>query len=190
MALDPIQDQLVRHIAGFFTGHEVEVQTFPGVEPTEIPPIAVATVGPGPESDLWIYMSVGCTTVLHDAGHGNEFMIVSGEQDGRLAILLALASAYHCDPETERLEYGHTFSFGEPWLPDATCHQFLVTIPTIFERALFNYEWTDGYGQFLWLLPITDSEARFLSEHGQEALEHRFEANDIPYWDPRRPSAA
>jgi hypothetical protein len=39
-----------------------------------------------------------------------------------------------------------------------------------------------------WLLPITKAEWKFKAEHGQDALEKRFVAHAIEFWDSQRPS--
>ena len=46
----------------------------------------------------------------------------------------------------------------------------------------------DRHIDFLWLLPITQAERDFKASHGQEALEQRFEAAGLRYWDINRDS--
>ena len=42
--------------------------------------------------------------------------------------------------------------------------------------------------QFLWTLPITRQEARFVRGNGVEELERRFDSAKLKYWDARRKS--
>ena len=40
--------------------------------------------------------------------------------------------------------------------------------------------------QFLWLIPITETEVEYKKKNGLEALEEKFEENHFNYLDPYR----
>ena len=67
---------------------------------------------------------------------------------------------------------------------------FLVFIT--MKGELGKYLETLGAGEdmvrFLWLIPITTAEAEFARANGREALEQRFDAAPLRYWDVRRTS--
>ena len=64
-----------------------------------------------------------------------------------------------------RLDHGHTVPIGEPWLPGSACDHLLVSLPYPFGPELEMCRWDGGHARLLWLLPITEAERDFRTEH-------------------------
>ncbi|MGY8769629.1 MAG: suppressor of fused domain protein [Pirellulales bacterium] len=75
---------------------------------------------------------------------------------------------------------------GEPWIEGATCDVFLVSPPYPFDPEFELCNLSDDHVNFLWLLPITQSEREYCKAHGVEALEVEFEKVGIEFWRPDR----
>jgi hypothetical protein len=179
-----------------FAGHRIDTHIpFTGARPygdvaRAVSELEVAVVEPGPKAPgLWAYISIGCWDAVHDGEHGLEFVILAPRCDARCELLLAMVATYHASPRTEnRLDWGHTVPIGEPWLDDSACDHLLVSLPYPLGPEFESAHWNGGHARILWLLPITSLERDFKAEHGIEALEERFDAGAIAYWDPARPS--
>jgi len=176
------------HLRRFFHGHDCSVVRAPGRVETLLPEFRVMVLGPRPRTGLWTYASLGASGVK-TGDHACEFFVLAPEANDRHVELIAMVAYYHATPTpTCRLGLGHTVRIGRPWLPGATCWNFLISLPYPFGPELELCRVTDGTVQILWLLPITGEELRFRKENGLEALEQRFEAAAIEYWKPRRKS--
>lgn len=191
MGLDRAQRAVLDHVRSIFIGHQVDLVTWPvGPIATRTNGFAVARVWPGPRLEgLWSYISLGCWTATHHNGHGLEFVLIGQSNDGRLAELVTISAYYHCGPETQRLDVGHTVPIGEPWLPGSRCDHLLVSLPYPIGSDFEVCAWEGGHARILWLLPITEAERDFKRDHGLEALEQRFDAVALEYWAPGRRSA-
>ena len=86
------------------------------------------------------------------------------------------------------MDVGHTVPIGEPWLEDSLCDHFLVSVPYPYGPDVEMCRWDGGHARLLWLLPITEAERDFRSEHGLEALEARLDRAAINFADPLRGS--
>ena len=181
-----------RHVADFFAGHEVGDERWADTPSMRqrLPAFRVIRVAPGPRSPLWIYVSAGCWDATRDGEHGLEFLLAAPADDERHVLHLAMAAHYHCNPDDEsyRLDHGHTVPIGEPWLPGSACDHLLVSLPYPFGPELEMCRWDGGHARLLWLLPITEAERDFRTEHDLEALEQRFDDVAIRYWEADRPS--
>ena len=181
---------VVEHLKTFFAGHEVTVVDWKvGPIESRVAGFEVARIGPGPRaSGLWTYVTLGCWESTQTDGHGLEFIITARLKSDRLAELLAMCAYYHAGPPSQRLDLGHTVPIGEPWLPGSGCDHYLVSLPYPFGSDLEICDWGDGHARLLWLLPITEAERDYKADHGQEALEQRFEDAKVKYWDATRAS--
>ena len=192
MELNDSQEAVLAHLRAFFEGHDVEAARPAGSVSAEgrAPDFAVAHVGPGPRlPHLWTQVSLGCWEATHEGEHGLEFAIIGpAETTDRLDELLALTAFYHCGPATQRLDHGHTIPIGQSWLPGSVCDHLLVSLPYPLGPAFEACEWTGGHARILWLLPISEAERAHKAEHGLEALEERFDAAGLQFWDPQRRS--
>jgi hypothetical protein len=172
------------HLRRFFAGHACEEHVwYLGPAHDELPRLCVAEFAPGPKTRLWVYATVGAWEARAD--HRLEFLIVAPAKDVRHVELLFMAAWYHgCDG----LGVGHTLPIGEPWLPGSGCEFFLVSLPYPFGPDLEVCNFADWHLHVLWLLPITQAEREFKLREGVEALEQKFDACGLEYWDPGRTS--
>jgi hypothetical protein len=180
---------VVGHLAGFFEGHEMAVLEWArGPIEERIQGFRVVRLGPGPRTEMWSYVSVGCWRATQQDGHGLEFVIIGEHADERLVELSAMNAYFHAGPPEQRLDVGHTVPIGEPWLPGSDCDHFLVSLPYPFGPDFEVCEWDAGHARLLWLLPITKAERDFKAANGREALEQRFDDAAIRFWEPERRS--
>jgi len=189
--LSTAQAAVLAHLRQFFAGHRVDVRESPDQRVQErIPRFSIAAVDPGPVIDKHVYVSMGCWDAVHDAEHGLEFVLIAPDAAPRHALLVAVTAYYHANPDdaTFRLDLGHSVPIGEPWSPGSLCDHLLVSLPYPFGPELEVCAWDGGHARLLWLLPITAAERDFEVANGLEALEQRFDAAALAYWDSRRGS--
>ena len=100
--------------------------------------------------------------------------------------LLVAAASYHRNVAV--LGVYHTVNFGQPWLDDSHCDHGYISLPYLDGLELQLWRTPAGSVSSYWLLPITQAERDFKIEAGWEALEELFEASELDYLDPARPS--
>jgi hypothetical protein len=177
-----VHRHLLRH---FFAGHGCDDHQWTlGPAADELPRLRVLEFAPGPKSLLSVYCTVGAWEARSDPHL--EFLIAAPAPDQRHVELLTMAAWYH---GRHGLGTGHTLPIGEPWLPGSTCEYFLVSRPYPFGPQLEVCNMADAHIHVLWLLPITTAERAFKVQAGAEALERRFDACGLEYWNPVRASA-
>ena len=177
---------LERHARSFFAGHECTVTAWaPGPTARLFPASRVLVFGPGPRGLGYAYVSIGASNVRTDVSR--EFVILAPRTDSSLTETLAMILYYH---HTEGLDLGHTFPIGRPWLPEANLDHFLVTLPYPFGPALEECHVGSHDVQFLWLMPVHESEVRFRHKYGLEALESRFDRSVVNCLATSRPPVA
>jgi hypothetical protein len=173
-----------RHICGFFAGHACEEHEWAlGPAAGEMPWLRVAEFGPGPQSDLRNYVTLGACDARKETRL--EFLISALHSDLRHVELLFMTAWYH---RHEHLNWGHTLPLGEAWLPGSKCDHFLVSLPYPFGPKLEECEVSGMRVRVLWLLPITAAEREFNAQHGLDALEQKFEDAGLDYWSESRDS--
>ena len=176
-------EEVEAHIRHFFEGHvTAEAEWHHGPSAELWPHLRYLAIAPGPLYRGWVYFTVGASEV---ASPHLEFFICSPHANESATELLAMATYYHA---TERLGLNHTLPIGRSWLPNATCDQFLVSLPYPFGPNLENIKASVGEVQALWLLPITEAERAFAKVHGVEALEALFDERAINPLDINRSS--
>jgi hypothetical protein len=129
-----------------------------------------------------VYISVGASEV---ASPRLEFILCTPYATEAAVELLAMVTHYHA---AENLGLDHTLPIGRPWLPEATCDQFFVSLPYPFGPELECIATTAFSVQALWLLPITLAERTFAKQNGAEALECLFDDHAINPLDLNRDS--
>ncbi len=108
-----------------------------------------------------------------------------GMEDAAVEILTAVA---HYHRTGHRLGLWHTVNFGKALVTGSDCSFGFVSLPYLDGPKL---EWSSAPKvQFLWLIPVTESEVRFKKANGVEALERLFEERRFNYLDPHRASVA
>lgn len=151
----------------------------------EHPRFYVLEIAPGPRSRLWLYLTVGASTLRPVGEPALEFILACPIQTSRGVELTTMIARYH---RNRGLGKGHTLPLDESWLPGATCDHMLVTVPYPWGPKLEVIDTEDRHVHVLWLLPITQAERDFKATRGLEALESLFEANALKYWRVDRPS--
>lgn len=154
-------------------------------EPDQLlPHFQVLEFEPPPQRDTWRYASCGMSNPSEIGGI--ELHILSPCQSPEPVELLAAVAHFH--RSTTRLGWGHTVNFGKPWIENSPCEHGLISLPYLDGPDLEELQLENRSLQFLWLLPITKEELAFKKASGLEALEARFEKEQINYLNPHRPS--
>jgi hypothetical protein len=133
---------------------------------------------------MWTYASV-CMSQRGDESRV-ELHIHSPSADESHVELLAAIAHYH--RTGSRLGLGHTVNFGRPWMAGSKCSYGLASLPYMDGPRLGSGVICGIEVRFLWLVPITRSEMEFKKRMGLAALEGHFEAKELDYLDPTRPS--
>ncbi|MET7282206.1 suppressor of fused domain protein [Kribbella sp. NPDC005582] len=180
--MSDVSEALEHHVRRFFRGRTVDAFTWAaGPISEQSPDFRVLRVAPAARGDLWTYLSIGGWA----ATSGLEFVLCTESAAARAVELLAMTVYYQ---SSRTLGLGHTLPIGEPWLPGSTCDHLLISLPYPFGPDLQTCHVGDRHVDFLWLLPITESERAFKVASGLEALESRFDQAELRYWQPDRPS--
>jgi hypothetical protein len=179
-------DAVRRHLEGFWPDrlHEELAWTLGPIE-ERVPRFRVRRIAPAVRVDPWIYVSVGASDVAD--GDGQEFILLSPTESPAHVETLAMVASYHADARY-RLSVGRVVDIGRPWMEGAAADHLLVSLPYPYGPSLEHCEVPDGHVQVLWLVPITEPEARYARDHGVEALEQLLEDTGVDVMDPQRRS--
>lgn len=154
----------------------------------------VAFSDPREEPTIWggwaadgmsLWMTDGCRHREVD-GERLEFCVfVPPEKDSDAAALLHMIIAGQADPSYGGLQEGQVVKISDEWNGRwGNLTWLLVSLPypigPQFERA-------PGY-RVLWLLPITEAEAKYAQRHSVAALEGLFTAGPLNFLDMDRDS--
>lgn len=184
---DVIVRSVTKHLSDFWPTSNVVVRRWPTGPVAELGrDFAVLEVSPTRESNsLWVYCTAGTGAAEPDAQQ-YEFALFSQSANERHVETLTMLSHYHRFEAS--LALGHIVNVGHPWVEGSSCDRLLMSLPYPFGPKL---EWLKTEAvtiQFLWALPITPLEAKFVRENGVEELERRFDVAELRYWDGRRQS--
>ena len=171
------------HLRRFFAGHPVteHVHLVRREGVAEPPTCRVLAFAPGPRFGGTVY-----ATASPDGGTPRrEFVLAAARPDVRHVELVTMAAWYH---QRRPLDVGHTVPIGEPWLPGSSCTHLLVSLPYPFGPALEHCPEPDDDRRVFWLLPITAAERDLKVADGSDALESRFDAAGLRFWDAGRAS--
>jgi hypothetical protein len=115
-----------------------------------------------------------------------ELVTVLENVEERLATGLLVASAFAALGEPWPLSPATVFPGIVADLLGGRTEHLLFTSPGNFPR-LSRYRLEPGVDvHWLQAVPVHESERRFLLEHGLDALEERFEAAEVPFYDVTR----
>ena len=183
---DDVCGALEEHVRRFFDGQQIEAFTWSeGPILKQNPHFRALRVAPTSANGVWTYVSVGGCAATPNDMHGLEFVLCTSNPESRAVELLAMTVFYNRDG---KLGLGHTLPLGEQWLPGSACDHLLVSLPYPFGPELQTCHVGDRHVEFLWLLPITKDERDFKVESGLDALESRFDAVGLRYWQVDRAS--
>jgi hypothetical protein len=183
-----ISDAERAHVSRFWQGRKQEefVWTL-GPIGQRMPQFRVRRVAPKIRSDPWIYLTIGAWEATPGDRHGLEFLLLSPTEDPLHVELLAMVTNLHADPRY-RLDVNRTINIGRPWVDGSVADYLLVTLPYPFGPALEHLETDDKHIRFLWLVPVTKSEADLVQIKGIEAFEQLLEQSQTDVVDPTRPA--
>ncbi|MFB6628352.1 suppressor of fused domain protein [Streptomyces sp. NPDC056362] len=178
------------HLQRHFPGRVID--ELPGADgPIEerVPGFRVFRIQPAGPGEWWVYVTSGCWAATQEDGHGTEFFLAAPRDDRLNRESLTVNAYYHCGPDHQRLDVGHTVPIGRPWLDDSRCDHYLISLPYPYGPDFEVCAWDEtAHARLLWLLPITEAEKDHRREHGLEALESLFDERAIDPVDPQRPS--
>ena len=132
---------------------------------------------------FWTYATVHMSTEQHRI---ETFLFAPERNDDLHVELLSMTASFHA--ASAPLGWAHVVNIGRPWLPESRCDRGLLSTPYLDGPNLEFLRSEGGSTQFLWFIPITQSEAEFRFSDGLEALEQRFEQQQFNYLDPARPA--
>lgn len=150
-----------------------------------LPGFRVRRIAPAERPDPWVYATVGAWQAAADNAHGTEFFLLSPREDPLHVELLAMVTNLHADSRY-RLKVGSTMNIGRPWMEGSSADHLLVSLPYPYGPALEKCEIGEHHIRFLWLVPITGTEAQLVHDEGLEALEDRLEKSNIDVISPTR----
>lgn len=180
---------LALHVRSFFASHVISERRYAaGPIEQRAPGFRVSVVGPGPKFPRWTYVTSGSWAASSSGGHGLEFVLSASADADRHIEVVAMAAYYHCGPESQRLDHGHTVPIGEGWTPGSPCDHLLVSLPYAYGPDLEVCAWRGGHARLLALLPITAAERALKQAEGLEALEARLEERAVDFSNPMRES--
>ena len=135
-----------------------------------------------------LYVSSGASAEPMDDGYGLEFALCAPSAEPLAAKLVAMVANLHADPRYP-LTLGQVLEIGHPWLPGGSADQLIVALPSSFGP---EFEWLSDRERtvrFIWLVPITKTEADFARKRGLDALQERLGAAQLDVAALERPSA-
>jgi hypothetical protein len=178
MAGQALIDAVRAHAARIFPGRSLETLRWDeGGVVENLPELAVVRVAPpaGAPEAMWIHLTVGASVAPMEDGYGLEFVLLTHAPEKLAAKLLAMVANLHAD-ERYPLSLGQALEVGHGWLPGASADHLLVALPTFFDPELEWLSDRDRNVRFIWLVPITRSEAEFARKHGPLPLQERLGA--------------
>jgi hypothetical protein len=174
------------HARAAFPDAELEVLAEPEALVRNLPELAVLRVAaPG---GFVVYLSAGASAEPMDEGYGLEFFVIAREPDDAAGRLVAMVAQLHGDPRYP-LSLGQVLEIGHPWLADASCDHLLVCLPGPFGD---EFEWLstrERTVRFVWLLPITRSEAELARTRGPGPLQEKLGVSGVDVAARQRASA-
>jgi hypothetical protein len=176
------------HLNGFWPDrpHEELVWTLGPIMQT-LPRFRVRRIAPAERRDPWVYVTVGAWEATADQPHGTEFFLLSPEENPLHVELLAMVANLHAD-DRYRLNVGSTINIGRPWMEGSTADHLLVSLPYPYGPALEQCELGERHVRYLWLVPITATEANLVRQQGLEVLERLLEQSNVNVMSPKRRS--
>ncbi|RTQ46098.1 suppressor of fused domain protein [Hymenobacter gummosus] len=177
-------DELQRHLEGQWQAAGRRIKWELGPTEKLHPDFRVVEFEPGGTHHFWVYSTLGMSLGL--PGEALELHLFAPRADMDVVELLVAAASYHRN--VAPLGVYHTVNFGQPWLDDSRCDHGYISLPYLDGLELQLWRTEAGPVASYWLLPITEAERDFKIEAGWEALEELFEASELDYLDPARPS--
>jgi hypothetical protein len=169
-------EDVCSHLREAFPGADLEVVRHDEGLVRNLADLALVRVAGG--GDVFVYASAGASADPMEEGYGLEFFLISREPHEQVSRLLAMVAQLHADPRYP-LSLGQVIEIGHPWLPGASCDHLLVCLPGPFGD---DFEWLstrERTVRFVWLLPITRSEAELVRAQGLSPLQEKLGASGV-----------
>lgn len=183
-----VRDEILGHLSKSWPDREyVDLDWDHGPIKERLPLFKVRRLAPLGPGQSWIYFSVGAFDAPTGAPH--EFYIQAPSESWSHVETLALVSHFHSFSE-HALSAGSIVDIGRPWAEGSSFHHLLVSWPHSLDVRVGSCATGVGDLVFLWLVGISEAEARFARERGVEALEDLLEESQVNLLDPVRVSVA
>ena len=181
-----VRPALLRHLDGFWPQRKKEefVWTVKPDRPA-LPDLRILRIEPQVAREPWVYVTIGAWEARGIVNHGFEFMLLSRVEDPIHIETLAWVANYHADPAFG-VGIAEVLDLGRPWMDGSACDHLLVSLPYPYGPQFEHCVVGAYHVRFLWLLPITASEAAFAETHGVEAFEQQLEARGVDAVDRSR----
>ena len=103
-----------------------------------------------------------------------------------------IAAAAFCIMQTNRLYRPGSVMHGyvREYFPSTSVPHLYFTAPFLWEDALKTLDCGSKSVSWLLVVPVSDAEARYLGQHGGDALESLFEKEQIDVFDLNRAAVA
>lgn len=181
------RDTLALHYHKKWGGEVTSAQITTGPVRDLPPDFCILKFAPTDDRKVWVYATAGMAQP-GDKG-AVEIHLMTGVPADEFLLDLVYATA-HYHRTARRLTHGDTVYFGRPWLPNSLCGHGLASLPYLDGPDLENVTIEQTPVRCLWLIPVTAPEVACVKNLGLEALEKRFEHNQVNFIDPYRKSVA
>lgn len=141
---------------------------------------------PTQQRSAWTY-ATSCMSQAKDNICVEIFLLAPLQSDRHVELLTAVS---HFHRTGSQIRLGDSVNFGSPWIPGSSCSYGLISLPYLDGPTLEVLELPE-FGtsvHCLWLVPITAQEVAYKKQYGVEALESKFDEQQLNYVDPTRQS--
>jgi hypothetical protein len=144
----------------------------------------VLEFSPSQTRSMWTYATC-CMSEPTDAIRIEIHLFAPKQDERHVELLTAMA---HYNRTKAQLGLGDTVNFGRPWLEGSKCSFGLISLPYLDGPDLeyLHLPSADQCTRFLWLLPITEAELDYKQQFGVEALEQKFDEEQVDYLSASR----
>ncbi|MEV7395447.1 suppressor of fused domain protein [Streptomyces sp. NPDC091215] len=183
-AIEMRQAALDRHLRSIWSKNvHTDARWESGPIELTIPGLRVRCVEPSEPSEPWIYVSLGASA----AGEGfHEFALLSPFSFPRHVETVTMVADWQA--AGRNADVGALLRIGWPWIQGSESDQLLVSDFYAYPPEFGTFQDGGKEISILWLVPVHANEAAYVRRRSQEALEDRFERNDVNLLDPRRGS--
>lgn len=140
---------------------------------------------PTSQREMWTYATCGMSSHILN-NHPVELHMFSHKEDDTIVELLFSVAYFH--KNSAQLDLNHTVNFGRAWQDDSQCTYGFISLPYLDGPELENL-YLSQVGvtiKFYWLIPLLEKEVNYKIKFGAEALEEKFDQNELDYLDPKR----
>ncbi|GMA99503.1 suppressor of fused domain protein [Pelosinus sp. IPA-1] len=151
----------------------------------ELPPgFHILEFPPHDDREMWTYATCGMSQP-GDTRPIEIHMFSEIQHIDNIELLTALAHYYHSGAV---LRFGHTLNLGKSWIEGSLCTRGMLSLPYLDGEELELLDLETKTVQFLWLIPITESELDYKKQYGLDQTEKLFEERELDFANPFRDS--